>query len=379
MSRMDQVVDVADLAAVQWGMFTAAQARREGLSVQTLARLTDAGHLERVRHGVYRISGTPASPPARLQAAWLALQPGLTVHERVAQDTVEVVSHRSAAQLYQLGDVGAYRLEFTTPQRRQARDKEIRFHRGNVARSEWTLVEGLPTTTPLRTIVDLAHEQLDGDHLAGVVRDAVTTLHLDLDQVVDALGPYAHHYGLPLGDGQAFLTDLLQRVGIPQATRAAADLLAVHPELQAALQAFQESPALRAMDQIQLSLNAIQDATRIPRVIPSDLEAGLEAFQRAMQSLSGLIDEQTLHFLQTTARDAAASLDSLTAVQTVAAQPASQMDMSRSVPASITPAVAAGHALVAQKPAHGGSSLDNSDDYGVSWSRDQIMRSDTET
>lgn len=196
------------------------------MSAQALARLTDAGNLERVRHGVYRIMGSPPSPWAGLQAAWLTLQPTLNVAERLRLPDVEVVSHRSATQLHRLGDLDADRLEFITPVRRQTRDREVRLHRGTVSPEERTVVDGLPVTTPLRTIVDLAATRLDGDHLAGVVRDAVTTLHLDPDVVTGALRPYAHHYGAPLGDGQGLLADLLQRAGVPKAVpRTVAELL----------------------------------------------------------------------------------------------------------------------------------------------------------
>jgi predicted transcriptional regulator of viral defense system len=218
-------LDLADLAAGQWGLFTTSQARREDVSAQTLARLTDAGHLERVRHGVYRITGSPPSPWARLQAAWLALQPALSVAERLRLSDVEVVSHRSATQLHRLGDLDADRLEFTTPVRRQTRDRDVRLHRGTIPPEDRTVVDGLPVTTPLRTIIDLAAAQVDGEHLAAVVRDTVTTLHLDPDVVAEALRPYAHRYGAPLGDGQGLLIDLLQRAGVPKATRTVADLV----------------------------------------------------------------------------------------------------------------------------------------------------------
>lgn len=204
------------------------------MSAQTLARLAEVGHFERIRHGVYRIAGAPPGRWDRLQAAWLALQPDLSVAERLSLPEVEVVSHRSAAQLHRLGDLDADRLEFLTPERRQTRDRDVRLHRGTVAPEDRTVVDGLPVTTPLRTIVDLAASRLDGDHLAGVVRDAITTLHLDPDLVAQALRPYAHHYGTPLGDGQGLLTDLLQRVGVPKATRVAAVLAEIQPSDAAA-------------------------------------------------------------------------------------------------------------------------------------------------
>jgi Transcriptional regulator, AbiEi antitoxin len=217
---------LSDLAAGQWGMFTTAQARREGLSPQAVVRLANGGYLTRVRHGVYQIVGTPPSPSGELKAAWLAINPSLSHRERLAADALVVVSHRCAARLHELGDADADRFEFTADRRCQSRDRDLRFHRAGLERADWTVVDGLPVTTPLRTITDLAKARLDGGHLAGIVRDAVTTVHLDTDQVARGLRPFAHHYGHPLGDGNAFLTDLLNQAGIPQAT-VAATMLAV--------------------------------------------------------------------------------------------------------------------------------------------------------
>ncbi|HYO20466.1 MAG TPA: type IV toxin-antitoxin system AbiEi family antitoxin domain-containing protein [Dermatophilaceae bacterium] len=246
-----------DLAAEQWGMFTTSQARQEGLSAQVLARLADNGYLERIRHGVYRIAGTPHGPAERLQAAWLALRPDLAAHARLVQDSVEaVVSHRSAAQLHQLGDLDADRLEFTASRRRQARDSDVRFHLAVVPRQDWTLVDGLPVTTPLRTITDLAQVRLDGGHLAGIVRDAVTTLHLDPDQVARGLRPFAHHYGAALGDGHAFLSDLLHLVGVPESTMTTAELM--------------RSPEQQRM------FDALVTAIATARIRPRDLQAALD-------------------------------------------------------------------------------------------------------
>jgi hypothetical protein len=146
---------VADDAAAQWGLFTTAQARAQGLTAQALARLADDGVVERLRHGVYRVTGAPPHPSDPLRAAWLALDPIRSAAERVSaysMEPVDVVSHRSAAQLHHLGDLDADRLEFTTAVRRQTRSADVRFHRAALTRRDWSLIEGLPVTTVLRTI-----------------------------------------------------------------------------------------------------------------------------------------------------------------------------------------------------------------------------------
>lgn len=223
---MVDALAVADLAAEQWGLVTTAQARELGVSAQAIARLADQGVLERQVHGVYRVMGAPPSRLDGLRAAWLGLEPTRTVRDRVRDDTPQVVSHRSAALVHGLGNLEADELEFTSVERKQTRRGDVRIHRGDLERSEWTLVEGLPVTTVTRTIEDLAAAHVDGGHLAGVVRDALTRQQVDDRAVAAVLRQYAHRYGAPLGDGDALLARLVQEAGIPESIERVAGLAA---------------------------------------------------------------------------------------------------------------------------------------------------------
>jgi len=218
------ILDLADVAAEQWGLITTAQARAVGQSPQSVARLAVQGVLERLTHGVYRLAGTPADPRDDLRAAWLALSPDRTAGERLRDEPPEVVSHRSAAHLLQLGDLAADVHEFTVTGRRQTRRPDVRFHVGHVHASDWTIVEGLPVTTAVRTIGDLAGIRLDGGHLAGVVRDALITHDLDVEALITTLRPHAHRYGVQLGDGEGLLRRFLVEAGLPEAARRIAEL-----------------------------------------------------------------------------------------------------------------------------------------------------------
>jgi predicted transcriptional regulator of viral defense system len=208
------VVDLADLSAEQWGLATTAQARAVGVSPQALARLTDQGALERMTHGVYRVSGAPPSPLDDLRAAWLALDPARRAGERLRDQAPAVISHRSAAAIHRLGDLEADEYEFTTGERKQTRRQDVRIHRGQLAPEEWTVVDGLPVTTVLRTVSDLAAARVDGGHLASVVRDALTRHEVDDGQLATALRRHAHQYGAPMGDGEALLARFLQEAGV---------------------------------------------------------------------------------------------------------------------------------------------------------------------
>lgn len=229
MSASFPALDLADLAAGQWGLFTTAQARAVGVSPQQLARLADRGLVDRLRHGTYRISGAPMEREEQLRAAWLMIEPAVTADERLNQSQPAVVSHKSAAQLHGLGDVDADVMEFIVARRKQSRLTDVRYRVAALTPQRWTLIDGLPVTTVLATIEDLAADHLDGGYLAAVVRDAVTTGRLDPDEAAAALRPYAHTYGAPLGHGSALLDRFLAEAGIPEsALRLSRRLLANH-------------------------------------------------------------------------------------------------------------------------------------------------------
>ncbi len=213
------------MAESQWGMVTTAQARVVGFTPQQVAALCRAGTVYRLRHGVYRLAGVAEDRWMELRAAWLALDPARLVGDRLAQGVPEVVSHRSAAALHELGDLDADVGEFTVATRRQSRHQDTRFHVGELGRGDWTVIGGLPVTTVLVTIGDLAAARIDGGHLAGVVRDAVVTCHLDVGAVGAVLRPYAHHYGAPLGDGLQLVEEFLAEAGVPTSTVAVGELV----------------------------------------------------------------------------------------------------------------------------------------------------------
>ncbi len=190
-----------------------------------LVRLARDGVVDRLRHGVYRIAGAPIRPHQDVHAAWLAIEPRSTARVRLSAPNVAVVSHRSAALLHGLGDIDADVAEFTLPQRKQSRQLDVRYHRGAIRPDQWTLLDGLPVTTIVTTVGDLAAGHLDGGHLASVVRDAVTSGHTDPDAVATVLRPYAHRYGAPLGNGRALLTRLLTEAGVPNNARTLAQFI----------------------------------------------------------------------------------------------------------------------------------------------------------
>ncbi|MFE6508114.1 type IV toxin-antitoxin system AbiEi family antitoxin domain-containing protein [Nocardioides sp. NPDC057764] len=229
---MDYRIAMTEIAECQWGLITARQAIGVGATPNTLTRLTAQGALERVSHGVYRIAGAPPSRLDDLRADWLALDPTRLPADRLwgsrDDQSLAVISHRSAAVLHDLGDIAADYHEFTLPVRKQTRRPDVRLHRAPLQSDDWVVVDGLPVTTPLRTINDLAAAHIDGGHLASITRDAVLSLYTDIAPLIRVLAPHAHRYGYPTGDGEALLGRFLQEAGIPVALVRAVELASMH-------------------------------------------------------------------------------------------------------------------------------------------------------
>jgi predicted transcriptional regulator of viral defense system len=272
---MSGLMRMAELAGEQWGLITTGQAAKLGVRAGAMARWADQGALTRLSHGVYKVAGSSYDPRDDLRAAWLGLDPKRTAADRLAEPHVDaVVSHRSAAAVHGLGDLDADMHEFTVQGRRQSRRADVRIHTRSalIDPDAWTRVAGLPVTTVTATIVDLAAANIDGGHLAGIVRDAVATAVVDLDELSSALAPYAHRYNAPLGDGKALVQRLVSQAGLPRTTEQAGDLVRrptnfgeitkviganVSPDIYRSFSAALDSPAMR-----QLMQDAIPPETK---------------------------------------------------------------------------------------------------------------------
>ncbi|WP_459547802.1 type IV toxin-antitoxin system AbiEi family antitoxin domain-containing protein [Nocardia sp. X0981] len=266
----ERLLSLAELAEEQWGLLTSAQAARIlGVNALQLKRYTDRGLLVRLRHGVYRLSGSPISPLEALRAEWLALEPPRTATERLKDPIPHgVISHRSAAVLQNLGDLEADVHQFTVPRRRHTRSPDVTFRVAELDREDWHRVGGLPVTRPLRTAVDLAAAHTDGGHLASVVRDVLLTGDTDSARLADALRPYSHYYGIRAGDGGSLVKSFIHRAGVP-----ASAVNVALPNLVEAVRSL--SPAadpsafFRDIDISAVAGTEARDAVRFPEWAPA--------------------------------------------------------------------------------------------------------------
>jgi predicted transcriptional regulator of viral defense system len=201
--------------AGQWGLVTTRQALPLGVDDVTLHRLKAAGLLETVRHGVHAVTSSAASGARSEQAAWLSLRPEIAAWERPIIDRDGgVISHQSATRLHGLGDLPNTHIEMTVPRRRTMRDPGVRLHRAGLTEPEVTVLDGLPVTTPARTICDLLKQHSDASHVATIVRQAVEGGQVQLDELPERIAPYARHYGAKFGDGAELLAQLLAHIGL---------------------------------------------------------------------------------------------------------------------------------------------------------------------
>lgn len=149
------------LAATQSGYFSAGQARRVGYAYPQQTFHTERGNWIRVERGLYRLPHWPIGPHDDLVRA------SLWSRERA------IVSHESAAAVHALGEIDPLRTHVTVPPNFRGRHPGVVVHRGIIESSEIEQHTGFRVTTPLRTLVDLAHSATDLDQLGRAIRNAL--------------------------------------------------------------------------------------------------------------------------------------------------------------------------------------------------------------
>lgn len=151
-----------EIAENQAGYFTAAQARAAGLHQVRLVQLAQQGAVERVSRGVYRFTRFPISQLGHYIEA--VLWPQVR-----RPDLMGVISHESALAIHELSDVSPARIHVTLPTAVRIRrevPKRLVIHYADLTGDDVETVEGVPVTTPARSIRD-AHTSHLGAALVG--------------------------------------------------------------------------------------------------------------------------------------------------------------------------------------------------------------------
>ena len=145
-AQQGQPVDarVAALAAKQHGLLTRTQATGLGATRSMIQYRIGTRRWDQVAADVFRIVGSPLTWRQDLLAAVLAWGPG------------SAASHRAAAPIFSMSGFSPGRIELTVPRSRKRTHGKGTVHRHPLFRSDVTTVDGIPVTTPARTLIDLA-------------------------------------------------------------------------------------------------------------------------------------------------------------------------------------------------------------------------------
>jgi very-short-patch-repair endonuclease len=136
---------LAELAQRQHGVVSARQLAEFDFPPRTITRWMQDGKLHRIHRGVYAVGHEALSWQGRLQAAVLANEPA-------------VASHITAAWIWGLLRTRPGTFHLTAPTRRHRKEKVV-VHFACLETDDVTTVDGIPVTSPGRTVLDLAPDK----------------------------------------------------------------------------------------------------------------------------------------------------------------------------------------------------------------------------
>lgn len=139
-----------ELAGDQEGYFAIRDAVAAGIPKARVQQMLARGRLERVWRGVYRLTLYPTSRNGDLWAAVL--------WPKGNSDVKATLSHETALLLHNVSDVNPSSIHITIAKKNHIKRKPetpIVLHRADLAPHEIEYIDGLPVTTPERTLLDL--------------------------------------------------------------------------------------------------------------------------------------------------------------------------------------------------------------------------------
>jgi len=175
---------IAVIAATQNGNISRRQLLKLGLNRRQIAYRIRIGRLHRLHRGVYAVGSPPTDPIQWAAAAVLACG------ER------SMLSHGSAMTLWGLWKRWERPFDVTVAGDRRLND--VRIHRvTNLLRRDVRRHQGIPVTSPARTLLDQART-LRRKSLTRAVNNARLERILTLDDLADVTGRFPLHPGAPL-------------------------------------------------------------------------------------------------------------------------------------------------------------------------------------
>ena len=132
-----------ELARNQHGVIARRQLSALGFSDDAIRHRISRGRLRSIWRGVYAVGGPEITRRGRWMAAVLACGANA------------VLSHHTAAALWGIRRSGASFIAVSVPSRTYRRYRGIRIHRRSLPSEDLTRHDGIPVTTPTRTLIDL--------------------------------------------------------------------------------------------------------------------------------------------------------------------------------------------------------------------------------
>jgi very-short-patch-repair endonuclease len=165
---------VADLAKRQYGLFSRAQVKRlEGSDIMIWRRV-EAGKWTHETEGVYGLPGWPESWWREVWRAYLATGP----------DKHVAVSHETAAAIHRMSNFPRGRIVLTTKHGDHHWHGLADMRQSTDLKPEHVRIrDGLPVTTPVRTLFDLA-AVAGRERLAVAIEDAHITKQCRLEELI---------------------------------------------------------------------------------------------------------------------------------------------------------------------------------------------------
>lgn len=190
---LDVLDELTLVAANQHGLFTRSQFLASGGTARQLGSWATSGRAVRVLPTVWLMAGVPATWPCRLLGHCLA--------------SGGVASHRAAGRLLGLGDLAKADREISVPRSRNYRTDGVIVHQSrDVDLDDPVIIDGIPCTSPARTVLDLA-QVLSPDEVEDVVDALIRSGQVTWEGLADCWVLHARRGRSGIG----VIGDLIQR------------------------------------------------------------------------------------------------------------------------------------------------------------------------
>jgi predicted transcriptional regulator of viral defense system len=164
----DNAQKLYEVASIQGGYFTSAQALAAGYSYFQQHYHTQRGSWIRVERGIYRLRDYPSAEREDL------IRLTLWSHNRKGKPQA-VVSHETALSIHEMSDIMPSKVHLTVPKQgfRKPPPVGVVLHAARLEEDDVEQRPGFLVTTPLRTLLDVAASPLSQEHINQAVKDAI--------------------------------------------------------------------------------------------------------------------------------------------------------------------------------------------------------------